>query len=108
VTADGKGPGGRGRPEAVGEALRRFLAQRGLDARVEQAGILDRWPELVGPAVAAVTRPLSVSGDGTLFVAVRTAAWMAELTLMERELLKVVNRGGSTEPILRIRWRLGS
>lgn len=99
-------PNDPGRPEALGEALRRFLEQQGLAERVEQASVIDAWPSLVGPTVAAVTRPLAVAADGTLFVAVRTAAWMAELAMMEREILEQINRGITRAPVSRIRWQM--
>ena len=68
--------------------------------------MIEAWPELVGPAVAAVTRPLAVAADGTLFVAVRTPAWMTELALMEREILTAINRRGDRGKIIKIRWQL--
>jgi predicted nucleic acid-binding Zn ribbon protein len=99
-------PDDRGRAEALADAMRRFLDQKGLAARVEQASVLETWPALVGPAVAEAARPLSITADGTLFVAVRTAAWMNELAMMEREILAALNRSGPRSPILRIRWQL--
>lgn len=99
-------PNDKGRPEPLAAALRRFLDQRGMASRVEQASVLEAWPSLVGPTVAAVTRALAVSPDGTLFVAVRSSAWMSELAMMEREILGAVNRHGAGEPISRIRWQL--
>ena len=99
-------PNDGGRPEPIGAALRRYLEQSGFAARVGQVSVLEEWPALVGAGVAEVTTPLSVSADGTLFVAVRSSAWMAELSLMEREILAALNRGGGREPITRIRWQL--
>lgn len=94
--------------EALSDVLRRYLDQKGLAPRVEQAAVLEAWPDLVGPAVAGATRPLAVAADGTLFVAVRTPAWMAELAMMEREILVAVNRASPRVPISRIRWQLAS
>lgn len=90
----------------LGAALRRFLERQGLARRVEQASALEAWPRVVGPAVAAATKPLSVGADGTLLVGVRSSAWMNELSLMERELLDAVNRETPAAPIRRIRWQL--
>ena len=101
-------PNDERRAEALSEVLRRYLNQKGLAPRVEQAAVLTAWPDLVGPGVAAVTRALAVSADGTLFVSVRTPAWMAELAMMEREILAAVNRAGPAVPISRIRWQLAS
>ena len=97
----------RRRPAALGEVLSGLLEQSGLAERVEQAALLPEWPELVGPQIAAVTEPRSVSADGTLWVAVRTHAWMAELSLLEPELLRKLAARPLRSPIRRIRWRLG-
>ncbi|NUQ12830.1 MAG: DUF721 domain-containing protein [Gemmatimonadaceae bacterium] len=94
------------RPEPIAAALERYLRQAGLAKRVGQASALDVWPQVVGPAVAAATKPLSVTADGTLIVGVRTAAWMNELSLMERELLEALNRANASAPLTRIRWTI--
>jgi predicted nucleic acid-binding Zn ribbon protein len=96
------------RPEPIGDALRRYLDQKGLAKRVGQATALEAWPGVVGPAVAAAARPLSVMADGTLIVAVRSSAWMNELSLMERDLLEALNRVKPKAPLLRIRWQIGT
>lgn len=94
------------RAEPLGAAVRRFLEQQGLARRVGQATALEAWPRVVGPAVAAAAKPLSVTSDGTLIVAVRSSAWMNELSLMERELLDALNRANPSAPLSRIRWQL--
>jgi predicted nucleic acid-binding Zn ribbon protein len=53
-----------------------------------------------------VTEPLSVTTDGVLFVAVRTHAWMSELSLMEPELLTSLNSRKDRPPVRKIRWQL--
>jgi len=93
-------------PERLADLLSQFLKRRGLDARVRQSAVLEEWPTLVGPEIATVTRPVSIAADGTLFVAVRSHAWMSELTMMERELLASVNRITGDTPILKLRWTL--
>ena len=62
----------QGKPTAVGEVLRRYLAKAGLAPRLAQARVIPRWPELVGTQIAAVTAPESVTPDGTLFVGDRS------------------------------------
>lgn len=96
----------RGKPVPIADAIASFLGQRGLDARLSQAGLVEAWPSLVGPRIAEVTRALSVTADGVLFVAVRTHAWMHELTLMETDLLAELNRDSSRPAVRRIHWRL--
>lgn len=97
----------KGPPTRLGETLARLLERTGLGARIEQASVIPDWPRLVGPQIASVTEPQAVARDGTLFVAVRTNAWMQELSLMEPQLLASINaRAGAHPPITRIRWRL--
>lgn len=91
---------------SVGEALASFLAQSGLAPRVEQAAVVPEWASLVGPQIAAVTQPLSVTQDGLLFVAVTTHGWMAELSMLEPELLRQLNAKPGRKPVVRIRWML--
>jgi predicted nucleic acid-binding Zn ribbon protein len=93
-------------PARVATVVADFLAARGLTGRVEQAGVIPEWAELVGAQIAAVTDPRSVSANGTLFVAVTTNAWMTELSLLEPELLRSLNAQGDRPPIRRIRWQL--
>jgi predicted nucleic acid-binding Zn ribbon protein len=93
----------RGRLATAGEALDRFLARAGLARRVAQAGVVDEWPRLVGPQIAAVTRAESVSPDGILRVLVATAAWANELSLMTPRIMARLNAGRAGR-IREIRW----
>ena len=88
------------------EALTSYLERSGLAARVDQASVVPEWKSLVGDQIATVTVPHAIARDGTLFVAVTTNAWMTELSLMEPELLRVLNGKPGRPPILRIRWQL--
>jgi len=94
------------RPQKISAAITSFLEQRGIRDRVEQATVVPEWPSLVGAQIAAVTEPMSVTADGVLFVAVRTHAWMTELSLLEPELLASLNRRGGRAPVKKIRWQL--
>ncbi|HJU66332.1 MAG TPA: DUF721 domain-containing protein [Gemmatimonadaceae bacterium] len=93
-------------PKRIDEALASYLERSGLAERVEQAAIIPEWAQLVGVQIAQVTEPLSIARDGTLFVAVRTNAWMNELSLMEPQLLSALNEKPGRTPVRRIHWRL--
>jgi predicted nucleic acid-binding Zn ribbon protein len=94
------------RPEAIGKIVADWLGQRGLADRVDQAGVIPEWPSLVGPQIAAVTSPQSITANGTLFVHVTTNAWMNELSMLEPELLRSLNVKADRTPVRRIRWLL--
>ncbi len=87
-------------------ALEEFLATSGLGKGVERAEVVERWPELVGPQIAAVTEAESVSADGVLRVRVATAPWATELSLMTPRILARVNAGRQGR-INHIRWIAG-
>ena len=94
------------RPGKIGDALKSYLRSSGLEPRVEQAAVIPNWKKLVGAQIAAVTEPISVSAGGILFVAVKTSAWMSELSLMEPELLRSINKNSTSGEIKKIRFRL--
>ena len=96
----------RKQPSPIGDVLAGVLAKSGIAARVEQAGIIPEWSALVGVQIAAVTEPMSIAADGTLFVNVTTNAWMNELSLMEPELLRALNAKDGRLAVRRIRWLL--
>ena len=89
----------------IGEALEAYLKRTGLRRRLDQAGVVEEWPTLVGPQIARVTTAEGVSEDGILFVRVATAGWMQELQMQSRTILQRLADGG--RPIRRIVWRVG-
>jgi predicted nucleic acid-binding Zn ribbon protein len=96
----------RGKPTPIGDVLKGFLREKGLESRVERAQVLVEWASLVGPQIASVTEPRQVTEDGTLFVGVKTHGWMTELSMMERTLLAKINAVEGRPPIRKIRWEL--
>ena len=78
------------KPKPVSDALGSFLKRAGIDEKVEQARVVPEWAERVGDGIANVTRPIRVS-DGVLLVAVRSSAWLMELRMMERQILRKLN-----------------
>lgn len=96
----------KGKPVPISDAVSGFLRKHGLVKRVQQATAIDDWPGVVGDRIAAVTKALSITPDGTLFVAVKTHSWMTELGLMEPELLQALNAGERRERVRKIRYRL--
>lgn len=94
------------RPQKLGDVVSGVLTQAGLSDRVAQAAVIPEWAALVGPQIARVTQPLSITRQGTLFVAVTTNGWMTELSLMEPELLRRLNQRTGRLQIRKIRWQI--
>jgi len=81
-------------PTSLREIMERSL-------KLKQLGVMDgpgqlevyrRWQELAGTAVAANARPVKVS-HGTLIVAVRSPAWMQQLSMMKPQLMENLRAG---------------
>jgi len=90
-------------PVPLSDALTSYFKQSGLTKRVQQAGIIEEWAELVGSQIARVTEPDSITPDGVLRVRVATAAWANELSLMSPRILARLNAGRSGR-VKQIRW----
>jgi predicted nucleic acid-binding Zn ribbon protein len=93
-------------PTPLADALASYFKQAGLTKRVQQAGIIEAWAELVGPQIASVTAPDSITPDGVLRVRVATAPWANELSLMTPRILARLNAGRSGR-VKEIRWMPG-
>ncbi len=90
-----------GKPTRLGDVLGQVLERAGVADQVRRMEVLDLWPEVVGERIAEVTRARAVS-DATLFVEVRTSAWMMELDMMKRQILERVNERLGDVPLERI------
>lgn len=94
------------KPEPIGGVVAEFLKGKGLAERVQQVSTIDDWAGIVGPQIASVTEAMSITPDGTLFVAVTTNGWMTELSLMEPELIRALNSHASARRVRKIRFQL--
>jgi predicted nucleic acid-binding Zn ribbon protein len=94
------------RPQPIADVMKSVLGDNKLGDRIRQAGVFPEWETLVGPQIAKVTEPISVTPQGTLFVAVQSNAWMTELSLLEPELLKKLNVKTGKLSIRKIRWQI--
>jgi predicted nucleic acid-binding Zn ribbon protein len=93
-------------PSPIAVALASYLRRSGISKRIQQAGVIEAWPDLVGPQIASVTAPDSVTPDGVLRVRVATAAWANELSLMTPRILARLNTGRQGR-VKEIRWMPG-
>lgn len=80
----------RGSPERVGGLVESVLQDRGLSEGVERASVISEWADLVGARIADVAAPVGFD-RATLFVEVRSSAWLMELEMMEHRILARLN-----------------
>lgn len=77
-------------PRPVGGALDRIVRRFGGASVSSLEHVFAHWDDVVGLAVAAHARPLSLR-DGVLAVAVDNPAWATQLRLLGNELLARLN-----------------
>ena len=76
----------------MADLLGNLLEKRGLGTQLRRLGALDAWSDAVGEKIAEVSEAKAVVAS-TLFVEVRSSAWLMELSLMKEALLERVNAG---------------
>ena len=74
----------------AGDLVEQLLKGLGLDQRVQQYRALVIWEDVVGPQIAARTRPVRIR-DGVLEVNVDQPTWMQQLQLMKPKILARLN-----------------
>ncbi|MFG2735911.1 DUF721 domain-containing protein [Streptomyces harbinensis] len=87
----GARPGGRD-PLLLGAAVERLRVERGWEVPLAVGGVMGRWPELVGPEIAAHCVPLSFDeAERVLSVRCDSTAWATQLRWMASEVLRKLN-----------------
>jgi predicted nucleic acid-binding Zn ribbon protein len=81
---------GSGKVTPLGNALEQWKEQEGVTARLGEAEVVNRFAELVGPAVAARAEPVSLR-RGKLVLKVTESAWRHQLLYMRRQLIGRIN-----------------
>lgn len=76
--------------ESVGELIRQYLRQQGLEAPLNEYRLIQGWSHVMGPVVARYTRDLVIRNQ-TLFVRLSSPAIRQELSMQRRELVTRLN-----------------
>jgi hypothetical protein len=93
--------------DRLGDEIKKELSRGGSRDAVPLAEVTSAWPDAVGDAVARRAWPLRISRDGTLHVAVESATWAQELSLLEGSVLEALQRQlGATAPA-KLRFAVG-
>jgi hypothetical protein len=74
----------------AGDLVEKLLKGFGLDERLHQYRALIIWEEVVGPQIAARTRPIRIR-EGILEINVDQPTWMQQLQLMKPKILAQLN-----------------
>ncbi|MFI9595579.1 DUF721 domain-containing protein [Nonomuraea sp. NPDC052265] len=79
-----------GDPQLFGRAIADLLADRGWERSAAVGAVFGRWKEIVGPDLAAHTRPESFD-EGEVLIAADSTAWATQVRLLARTLIRRLN-----------------
>ncbi|MDP8971117.1 MAG: DUF721 domain-containing protein [Actinomycetota bacterium] len=77
-------------PRSAADLLSAVVRRRGWAARLQGAGVHDRWIEIAGEQLAAHAQPVRLHG-GVLLVRAESAAWATEIRYLSMQLVDRVN-----------------
>ena len=93
----------RGKERELGSLVDMLAHHYGWTEKLLDTELTTRWAEIVGPNIAAVTKPLGVR-FGVLQVEVATPTWRAELAMMAPQVLAKLRKELPKLGIKEIRW----
>ncbi|WP_461006023.1 DciA family protein [Streptomyces capparidis] len=80
-------------PLPLGAAVNRLITERGWEAPAAVGGVMGRWPQLVGPEIAAHCRPEGYDQqERVLTVVCDSTAWATQLRLLAPQLVARLNQ----------------
>ena len=102
----GLGAGYHAAVDGTNRLIPNLLKAYGLDFKLEEYRLIQAWPDIVGPQIAAHTLPAEVRAK-TLWVVVDSSPWLHELTLLKPVLIEKLARCGGRSLIHDVRFRIG-
>ncbi len=76
--------------EPIGDLLRQFLRQQGLESPLNEYRLIQGWTHVMGPIVSRYTRNLAIRNQ-TLYVQLSSPVLRQELMMQRRELVERLN-----------------
>ena len=73
-------------PKLLGDQLEVFVVERGWQADVAVGAVVGRWPQIVGPDIAAHCAPVEFV-DGILTIRADSTAWATQLRMLTSTLM---------------------
>jgi predicted nucleic acid-binding Zn ribbon protein len=93
----------RNNAEQIGDVIRFFLRQQGLESPLNEYRLVQAWGDVVGPAMARYTSNLYIKNQ-TLHVHLTSAVLRQELMMARELLVKNLNRQVGAQVIVDIHF----
>ncbi len=76
---------------SLGDAIDRFLKERGLKDKADIHRVINEWPKLMGRAISENTEQIWFR-EGKFYVRMKSPVWKNELSMAKSKIREVVNR----------------
>lgn len=94
----------RNNTEQIGDVIRKFLREEGLESPLNEHRLLEAWKEVLGPTIASYTGELYVRNQ-ILYVHLTSAVLRQELMMGRELLVRNLNRHVGATVIVNIIFR---
>ncbi len=76
--------------EAIGDILRQYLRQQGLESPLNEYRLIQGWSHVMGPIIARYTKDLTIRNQ-TLYIRISSPAVRQEILMQRQELTNRLN-----------------
>ena len=91
----------RNKTESIGDLVRQYLRQEGLETPLNEVRMVEAWTEVMGQAVARYTGDVFVKNQ-VLYVRLKSPALKANLMMGREGLVRRLNDHGGAQVIVKI------
>ena len=94
----------RSKTISIAEAIKDYTKEMNLDGKLNEAGVINSWEEIVGKAISSRTSNMYIK-DHVLFVHLNSSVVRNELVMLRQAIMEKLNEKAGTEVIKDIVFR---
>ena len=91
----------RNNTESIGNLIRQFMRQEGLESPLNEYRLIQGWKEVLGPGIASYTNNLFIRNQ-TLYVHLTSSVLRQELMMKREQIIKNLNQQVGAQVIVNI------
>ena len=91
----------RNNTESIGNLIRQFMRQEGLESPLNEYRLIQGWKEVLGPGIASYTNNLFIRNQ-TLYVHLTSSVLRQELMMTREQIIKNLNQHVGAQVIVNI------